>query len=568
MAAGGIFSIIIEIIGFIRDRSAKSEEMPSNEIDLSTGPRTNVAGDQKNSFSGSFNGPTSAEGNAVDMRESMGSINEANGPVTQHFGDNITQIIKPPEKQLIPRIQPPPKNFVGRVEDINEILSGFERGAVIAGLRGMGGVGKTALAFVLAERLAGRYPDGQILVEMKGTDKKPLSWAEAMIQVIHAYDPEYKMPLNEGELPGQYFSILHGKKTLLLLDNAASREQVEPLLPPPDSALLLTSRYKFALPGLLEEMDLDPGVLPLEDAKKLLLKIHERIGDHAEELAKLCGCLPIALRNAAYALKEKPNLSPEGYIERLGDAKKRLELVDASFSLSYDLLTPELQKLWCLLSVFPADFDMDGAAAVWEMEKIPAEDALGELVKWSLVDFMPSATDEGGRYKLHDLARDFADSRLEAKRRETSQLRHAKYYKKILSRVDELYVRGGMDTKAGLELFNLEWTNIKAGQSWAEDMIISKSLREESTLQLACDYPAEGAYAMEVLLNPRERIHWLKTALVAARQLKDSKMEVRTLATWVLPTVRLARLRRLSTFSNSAFPYLEKWGTFLGNLIR
>ena len=159
-------------------------------------------------------------------------------------------------------------------------------------------------------------------------------------------------------------------------------------------------------------MDLD--VLPLEDAKKLLLKICGRIGDHAEELAKLCGCLPIALRNAAYALKEKPNLSPEGYIERLGDAKKRLELVDASFSTSYELLTPELQRLWSMLSVFPADFDLDGAAAVWEMEKIPAEDALGELVKWSLVDFLPSATGEGGRYKLHDLARDFAGSRLDA----------------------------------------------------------------------------------------------------------------------------------------------------------
>ncbi len=342
IGAVSILSGAIEIIGLIRDRSVKGELPPiNNQIDLSNGPRTNVAGDQKISFSGSFNGPTSAEGNAVDMRESMGSINEANGPVTQHFGDNITQIIKPPEKQLIPRIQPPPQNFVGRVEDINEILSGFERGAVIAGLRGMGGIGKTALALLLAERLAGRYPDGQILVEMKGTDKKPLSWAEAMIQIIHAYDPEYKMPLNEGELPGKYFSMLHGRRTLLLLDNAASREQVESLLPPKYCALLVTSRKKFALPNLKEK---DLNILPLEDAKSLLLKIHGRIGDHAEELAKLCGCLPIALRNAAYALNENPNMSPEGYIKRLADAKKRLELVEASFTTSYDLLTPRAAK--------------------------------------------------------------------------------------------------------------------------------------------------------------------------------------------------------------------------------
>jgi tetratricopeptide (TPR) repeat protein len=423
------------------------------------------------------------------------------------------------------QIPPPPPDFTGREDEIKSLLGQFDQGATIAGLRGMGGEGKTALALVLAKELRGRYPDGQLFLNMLGMSKSPLKPEDAMVHVIRSYrGADAPLPLDLNGLSGLHHSVLSGKKTLLLLDNAANREQVEPLLPPPGSALLVTSRIKFALPGLLEEMDLDPGVLPLEDAKKLLLKICKPIGDHAEELAKLCGCLPIALRNAAYALKEKPNFSPEGYIERLGIAKKRLELVDASFSTSYELLSPELQKLWSLLSVFPADFGLDGAAAVWETEKIPAEDALGELVKWSLVDFLPSATGEG-RYKLHDLARDFADSRLEAKRREISQQRHAKYYKKILSRVDELYVRGGMDTETGLELFNLEWTNIKAGQSWSEDMIISKSLRVESILQLACNYPAEGAYAMEVLLNPRERIHWLETALVAARQLKDNKME-------------------------------------------
>ena len=139
-------------------------------------------------------------------------------------------------------------------------------------------------------------------------------------------------------------SVLSGKKTLILLDNAASREQVEPLLPPAGSALLITSRNKFVLPGL-KEKDLD--VLPLEDAKKLLLEIAGRIGEHAEELAKLCGCLPLALRNAASALAEKKNLNVADYVERLKDARKRLDLVEASFSLSYELLTPELQRLWC-----------------------------------------------------------------------------------------------------------------------------------------------------------------------------------------------------------------------------
>ena len=96
--------------------------------------------------------------------------------------------------------------------------------------------------------------------------------------------------------------------------------------------------------------------------------------------------------------------------------------MDASFSTSYELLTPELQKLWCLLSVFPADFDLDGSGGGLGDGKDSAEDALGELVKWSLVDFLPFASGEGGRYKLHDLARVFAVSRLDlADARESSK---------------------------------------------------------------------------------------------------------------------------------------------------
>jgi len=453
----------------------------------------------------------------VDMRESKGSINVAEGPVNQHFGNNITQIIKPTVSQSVPRIQPPPQKFVGRVKDINEILSGFERGAVIAGVRGMGGVGKTALALVLAEKLAGRYPDGQILVDMKGTDKKPLSAAEAMAQVIRAYDPEFDVPSNEGELAGKYFSILHGKKALLLLDNAVSREQVEPLLPPRSCALLVTTRKKFALPGLTEK-DLD--VLPFDDAKKLLLEICERIADHAEELAEICGRLPIALRNAASILREKPNLSVANYIKRLGDAMERLELVEASFSLSYDLLTPELQRLWSLLAIFPADFDLAGAAAVWEMEDTPTEDALGELIWWSLVDFSPSATGEGGRYRLHDLARDFAGSKLYDYRRETAKLRHARYYLNTLCKAEESIQQGNDFLAMGLMLFDIDWINIEAGQKWASE----NKFKCTEIAEMCNDFAWMGNI-LNLRLHPFKYIEWLNEALTAVREINNKEAE-------------------------------------------
>jgi hypothetical protein len=71
------------------------------------------------------------------------------------------------------QIPPPPRDFKGREEEISDILSNLEKGATITGLRGMGGVGKTALALVLAEKIKTQFPDGQIFIDMRGTSNNP-----------------------------------------------------------------------------------------------------------------------------------------------------------------------------------------------------------------------------------------------------------------------------------------------------------------------------------------------------------------------------------------------------------
>ena len=290
-------------------------------------------------------------------------------------------------------------------------------------------------------------------------------------------------------------------------------------MPPAGSALLITSRNKFALPNQ-NEKDLD--ILPLDEAKKLLLEIASRIGENADELAKLCGCLPLALRNAAYALAEKKNLGVADYVERLKDARKRLELVDASFSLSYELLTPGMQRQWCLLSIFSADFDLDGAAAVMKIERTLAEDALGELVKWSLVDFLPSASGKEGRYKLHDLARDFSNSRLRAKQCESALQRHAKYYRDLLWKAEDLYRQRGHSVEKGLELFDNDWKNIQAGQKWA----LINTEKSFEIAQVCSDYArAGGILLLRLQSHPHVYIEWLKAALLAARKIDDKTAE-------------------------------------------
>jgi hypothetical protein len=256
----------------------------------------------------------------------------------------------------------PPADFTGRSAELAEIQVALEGhgGATICGLRGLGGIGKTALALKLAEELTPRYPDAQFFLDLKGSSREPLTPAEAMAHVIRAYHPTVKLPESESELSGLYRSVLHDQRALLLMDNAADAEQVALLIPPAGCLLLVTSRRHFTLPGLYAR-NLD--TLPPADARALLLRIAERIGDCADEMARLCGYLPLALRLAGSALAERVDLSPADYLRRLADAQTRLGLVEASLDLSYQLLDPEMQRLWRMLAIFPGTFYWVAAGA-------------------------------------------------------------------------------------------------------------------------------------------------------------------------------------------------------------
>ena len=474
------------------------------------------------------------------------------------------------------QIPAPPRDFKGREDEIQYILSNFEKGSTIASLRGMGGVGKTALALVLADKLKSRFPDGQIFIDMRGTSANPINPPvtpdEAMAHVIRAFKPMDRLPENQNELRGLYASTLTGKKVLLLMDNAASKDQVYPLLPPEGCSVLITSRIKFELFGLVEK---DLEILPPEDACDLLLEIAPRIGERANELASLCGHLPIALRNAASALAEKKDLKVSDYEKRLKDKSARLELVKRSFSVSYDLLSPIRKRHWRRLSVFPEDFDRNAATAVLKMNPEASAEALRDLVRWSLVDYIPTAGFEEGRYKLHDLARIFTESCLAQSELADIQQRHANHYSKVLFEADTLYLNGGMNLLDGLELVDLEWANIKVGHAWAKSSIRSRVFdkkRVKLVMNLAWSYANNGAHILDLRLHSRDLISWLETGLVAARMMKDRGAEGAVLNNLGLAYSYIGKPRKAIEFYEQALVRSrdigdrEAEGSNLGNL--
>jgi predicted ATPase len=144
------------------------------------------------------------------------------------------------------------------------------RALTISALKGIGGIGKTALAVKIAHRLTALFPAAQLLVDLRGTRENPVSSRQAMESVIRRFHPEAKLPDDDAAIAEIYRDLLRHNKAILILDNAKDTAQAAPLLPPSPSAAMVTSRQALFLEGA-RSVRLD--VLPLAEAKELLAKI-------------------------------------------------------------------------------------------------------------------------------------------------------------------------------------------------------------------------------------------------------------------------------------------------------
>jgi tetratricopeptide (TPR) repeat protein len=460
----------------------------------------------------------SIEGDYVVGNKVTNIYNAPSPPATPP--QNVTAPVIPTLHQL----RAPVGDFVGREKEIAGLLATLRGGtsAAISGISGMGGIGKTELALYVADKLRDTYPDAQLVVDMRGTDDPPRDPADALAACIRAFvGLEQRLPADTEELTRLYRSVLEGNRALILLDNALDGAQVRPLLPPAGSALLVTSRNAVALPRM-QRVTLEQ--LEPSEARELLRGIAPRVPESvADRICYLCGYLPLAVRAAGSLLDVTADLDPEEYATQLGDERRRLELigaegvdygVEASFNLSYARLSPDAARVFRQLAVFPVSFDARAEETVCEDE---GHKYLSKLLRHSLVIY----NEDARRYRLHDLARLFADSRLSETERSAGRMRHATHYMRVLGECDEFYLKGGEAIKTGLALFDAELRNIEAGQKWA----CEQSDGAETAALLCNAYLNAGAYVLNLRQHPRENILWLESALAAARQLKDRAAE-------------------------------------------
>jgi DNA-binding SARP family transcriptional activator/Tfp pilus assembly protein PilF len=325
--------------------------------------------------------------------------------------------------------------FTGREVELAELdfllpAVGEEPGAapgpvVISAVAGTAGVGKTTLAVRWAHRVAGQFPDGQLYVNLRGYDPgQPVTPSEALARFLRALGvADVDIPLEEAERAGRYRSLVATKRLLVVLDNAATEDQVRPLLPGGGSVMVVVTS-RDSLPGLVavdgaHRLDLD--LLPQDEAVALLSAlIGRRAGADraaAEALAGLCARLPLALRVAAELAAARPGAPLAELVAELASERNRLELLDAGgdargavasvFSWSYNHLPADAAQLFRLLGTHPgADWDLYAAAALTASTSLTqARRTLAELARAHLVQ--PAAP---GRYQMHDLLRAYAAS--------------------------------------------------------------------------------------------------------------------------------------------------------------
>jgi tetratricopeptide (TPR) repeat protein len=379
----------------------------------------------------------------------------------RHQGEDIHLLKKWEQKKSVYQIpRTPTAIYRGRKIEQEKIESLLFKGEKMCVIQGMGGIGKSALAVQMAQRLLHHFPDGVLWADLRNV---------GVIEILEnwAYALGVKLPQVESmnARAAIMWGILSRKTALVILDDVVGLSQARKLLPSYQTpcSIIATTRSKEIANSLVTSLE---NILSLEPMHldTSLMVVKDILGEGEvntniltiTEICDLLGHLPLALN--IFARRQRVSTLPlETTLDKLRNIKTRLmplkigdEAVRTAFEQSWGELGEELQETFIAMAIFSGrTFHLKAFAKILGIE----ENTIAERIEQLQILFLVAQV-ESDRYQQHPLLAAWANEMIEQDSKHWLSM--ARYYVQFAQENQHSYV-----------ILMPEWQNIMAGMSEA-----------------------------------------------------------------------------------------------------
>ena len=399
-----------------------------------------------------------------------------------------------------------PTSLIGREPEVAEISTLLEQPEMrLLTLLGPGGIGKTRLAIAVATRMRSFFVGGTCFVGLAALND-PEMVMSTIARELGLKDSGNRPPRE------QVLAFVGEQRFLLVLDNfeqivAAAQELEELLADCPRLSILVTSRAvlhlsaeqvvpvtPLALPSLStsdnEDIAKSAAVTLFVQRAHTILPSFQLTPVNARAIAEVCvrlDGLPLAIELAAARVKLLP---PQVLLARLSQRLQvltggprslpvRQQTLRSTIQWSYDLLEPQEQALFHLLSVFVGGWTLEAAEALCQgvgQADLDVLNSLSALLDNSLIQSSEEEAEEP-RFLMLQTVREFGLERLTASGElERTRVAHAHYFLALAEQAEpELH---GSNQARWLARLEHEHDNLREALEWALEKGRDKQVTE------------------------------------------------------------------------------------------